>query len=384
MKNKFLLALILVIGSLFALCACGEKEKIPAKWTAEVDGADFVIEFAEGQDIKILQFADLQSEVWQNARTKGLERSLRESRLVNNIPDDVFLEFITEAITKNEPDLIILTGDNICGDTDDLGEQWLKLIHHLDSFKTPWLCVFGNHDSESNMGVTWQAEQLINSEYCIFAEGEVTGNCNYNVLLKQGDEYKYLFYMVDTHGENFNPTGILDDNVDADKAFPAGIYDDQLEWLENSAENIYSTIGQRLPVLIFQHIPPHESGIAVRELYPDTYDKFPFYADREGDLGWATEAHGGIDTGGKYWDIAKRIGCVGMFVGHQHEISTSIVYDGIRITYGLKSSVDSYYNPDMLGSTVINIRAADNSFDIEYVNSELGYPKRTHSNKVDS
>ena len=28
MKNKFLLALILVIGSLFELCACGDKEKI--------------------------------------------------------------------------------------------------------------------------------------------------------------------------------------------------------------------------------------------------------------------------------------------------------------------------------------------------------------------
>ena len=64
MKNRSLFIFSLLMTVIFSLCACGEKEKIPAKWTAEVDGADFVIEFAEGQDIKVLQLTDLQRYDW--------------------------------------------------------------------------------------------------------------------------------------------------------------------------------------------------------------------------------------------------------------------------------------------------------------------------------
>ena len=376
MKNKFLLALILVIGSLFALCACGEKEKIPAKWTAEVDGADFVIEFAEGQDIKVLQLTDLQRYDWQKARSSGMRRNYREERILKGLPDDQELtiwRFVDEAVANSDPDLIVLTGDNISGATDDNGEDWLYLINRMDSYGIPWLCLFGNHDNESGKGVTWQVEQLMNSEYCIFAEGEVTGNSNYNVLIKQGDEYKYLFYLLDTHGEEIGLHSMEEDNIDADKAFPMGLYDDQIEWLKTSASDIYSQINAELPVLIFQHIQPIEYVYARQTQYPDTYLDNPFYATREGDLGFSTGGIGGFDTQGKYWAAAKEIGCVGMFMGHDHSTGVSIVYDGIRITFGMKSSLEAGIDPDLVGSTLITINEKDNSFNVEYHHTDIEF-----------
>lgn len=376
MKNRHLIIFAIILASVLLLCSCGEAEKIPATWTADVDGADFVIEFAEGRDIKILQITDLQTHVWENARSSGMRRTYREERILKGLPDDHELtvwQFVEEAVAKSDPDLIVLTGDNIAGETDDGGEEWLKLIEKMDSYGIPWLCIFGNHDNESGIGVTWQVEQLMNSEYCVFKEGNVTGNCNYNVLIKQGDEYKYLFYLIDTHGEDVGLRNMEEDNIDADKAHSAGIYDDQIEWMRTSASDIYSKIGTELPVLIFQHIPPCESAVAVQTLYPDTYTTFPFYADNEGDLGMSMESLGGIGTDGKYWSAAKEIGCIGMFMGHQHEVATSIVYDGIRITYGLKSSLESGIDPNLIGATQITVNEKDNSFDVEYLHTDIEF-----------
>ena len=377
MKNKTVL-FILSLGLLLSLFACGktETEKQPATWTADVDGADFVIEFAEGRDITVLQLADLQIHVWENARTSGYRRTYREERLIKGLSDDFELtvwRFVEEAIAKADPDLIVLTGDNIAGETDDSGEEWLKLIARMDSYGIPWLCIFGNHDNESGMGVTWQVEQLMNSEYCVFKEGEVTGNCNYNVLLKQGDEYKYLFYLLDTGGEDIGLRNMEEDNIDADKAYSMAIHDDQIEWIKTSAQNIYSEIGTEVPSLIFQHIQPIETMYALQTSYPDTYTEKPFYATKDGDFGSATGGIGGIDTQGKYWAAAKEVGCVGIFMGHDHENAISVVYDGIRLTFGLKSSLECGIDPNLIGGTKITIKEKDNSFNVEYLHTDIEF-----------
>ena len=73
-------------------------------------------------------------------------------------------------------------------------------------------------------------------------------------------------------------------------------------------------------------------------------------------------------------ETAKEVNCVGIFAGHQHKVATSTFYDGIRMTYGLKTGTGDYHDPALLGTTKITLREADNTFDVEYIFSDIEYP----------
>ena len=88
----------------------------------------------------------------------------------------------------------------------------------------------------------------------------------------------------------------------------------------------------------------------------------------------AAESIGGFDTGGQLMETAKEVNCTGIFAGHQHKVATSTFYNGIRLTYGLKTGTGDYHDRGMLGTTKITIREADNSFDVEHIFSEIEYP----------
>ena len=203
--TSLILVGLLIVGS---FSACGNSVK--AEWAknevgvfeGEIEGIDFVINIPEGKDIKILQLTDTQLCDPSKARNET-----RVSQLAGAYYADGITKFqlktggyIRPIVENVKPDLIVLTGDIVYGETDDSGEDLLKMIEHMDSYKIPWAATWGNHDNESAKGVKWQCEQLEKSEYCVFKRGNVTGNSNYNIVLRQGGEIKYIAYMLDTNG----------------------------------------------------------------------------------------------------------------------------------------------------------------------------------------
>ena len=341
-------------------------------------GLDFIIDFPTGKDLTILQITDTQMQTMA-----GVRNELREQQVGNaffsSLPDDFEFRvwrYMDEAVEKAKPDLIVLTGDNIYGELDDSGEMWLALIAKLDSYGIPWCTVFGNHDNESGKGVVWQVEQLLASEYCIFRQGEVAGNSNYNLLIRQGGEAKFLLYMMDSNGCMLKPNnpgeGMMPDNVDIDKIDQtAGFRTNQVSWMTASAKSIREAHGM-VPVLIFYHIPVYESVKAAYKVYPSASGSMPFVPDQAGDLGMATEALSGASSS-RFWRSAKDIGCTGMFVGHQHKVATSIDCEGIRVTYGLKTSTYDYHDPALLGATKITLQERGGAFAVEYLYTDLPY-----------
>ena len=348
------------------------------------DGLDFIIDFPAGKDLTILQLADIQLQTLKGTRSAE-RRSQLSGAYFTGFPagkrnDHEFRawRYVEEAIEKAKPDLIVLTGDNVFGETDDSGKDWLEFVARMDSYGIPWCPVFGNHDNESGKGVLWQIEQLEQSEYCIFKQGTVSGNSNYNLLVRQGGEAKYLLYMMDSNGckvrTDVAGAGLMPDNPDIDLIVQdAGFCDDQLVWMRNSgnaARKAYGTV----PSLLFFHIPDYSAWKCVKNTYGDEMDQFPFYPDREGDTGFALESLGGYDNG-PFWGYAKEIGCIGMFVGHRHKVATSIVCEGIRVTYGLKTGTYDYHDESMLGSTKITLSETAGEMAVEYVPTELSYNK---------
>ena len=222
----------------------------------------------------------------------------------------------------------------------------------------------------------WQVEQLLKSEYCIFRQGSVSGNSNYNLLIRQGGEAKYLLYMLDSNGCKVKPSnpgeGMMPDNPDIDLIVQdGGFRNDQIGWMRDSGKSIRKAYGE-VPSLLFFHIPDYTAWKLTKEIYGDRMDTFPFTPDREGDLGTSLETLGGYDNG-RFWAYAKELDCIGMFVGHQHKVATSILCDGIRVTYGLKTGTYDYHSEELLGSTKIILSKESGEMTVEYVHTELPY-----------
>ena len=150
--------------------------------------------YLKGEDLVILQITDTQLQSLKGARNTTRRTQISNAFFANGLGrthTQRVWRYADEAVERVKPDLIVLTGDNIYGELDDSGEMWLELIEKMDSYGIPWCVVFGNHDNESGKGVRWQVEQLEKSEYCVFRQGSVSGNSNYNLLIRQGGEAKY-------------------------------------------------------------------------------------------------------------------------------------------------------------------------------------------------
>lgn len=344
---------------------------------------DFAIDIPDGREIRILQLTDIQT-----IHLEGVRETPGDTRLYQvrgaffsdeaSHNDEIRAwRYVREGVSLAHPDLIVLTGDNIYGQTDDDGRQWTDFCTVLDSLGIPWAVVFGNHDNESGKGVSWQIEQVQKTKYGMICPGNITGNCNYTVGIRQGGQYRTVLYMMDTNGCHVydNPgEGMAAVNVDRDRiASASGIHDDQLAWMKSSYRTITESCKYQVPSMIFMHIPSAEFADAVDVLYPGARSEKRFVPDRVGDFGISYEKATGFGDGGKFWNTAKEIGCTNIFAGHQHRIATSIVYDGIRLTYGMKTGTYDYFHQDMLGSTLITLCDQDTSPIVEYLHSRLEY-----------
>ena len=96
------------------------------------DGLDFVIDFPAGKDLTILQLADIQLQTLKGARSAERRSQLSGAYFTGfpsgkrNDHDFRAWRYVEEAIEKVKPDLILLTGDNVFGETDDSGADWLE------------------------------------------------------------------------------------------------------------------------------------------------------------------------------------------------------------------------------------------------------------------
>ena len=316
---------------------------------------DFTVEVESGREMRVLQLSDTQIIESEQQRTHNRLATSQYNRWVTAKKDENYHNCITDVIKNYKPDLIIITGDLVYGEFDDSGKSLLEFINFMDSFKIPWAPVFGNHDNESYKGADWQCKQLENSSYCLFKQRELTGNGNYTVGLKQDNIYKRVFFMLDSNGcSNMSDESLS--NGHSKKT--AGFGEDQIKW--------YTTISQKI-----HSIEPYVKLSAVFHIQLKVFEKafakygydtnIPFDIESldnkaETDFGFiGAKLKSAWDSDENVWQSLKNSGFDSIFVGHEHANSGSIIYDGIRLQYGQKSSTydrANYINPD--GELIIN------------------------------
>ncbi len=306
---------------------------------------DFIVEVPAGRDPIVLQLTDTQ--IIDAGQIRPGRDGVDKAFWATDQIEERCYNYLTEVINATNPDLILLTGDNVYGEFDDNGSVWTSFVNFMDSFEIPWAPIYGNHDAESKMGVDWQCEQLENAEYCLFDQKELTGNGNYSVGIVQGDKLTRVFYMMDTNGYGNASEATL---ANGHSVQTVGFKQDQIDWYTKQIE-ILKEVSPETKLSFAYHIQQHS--------FAEAYGKYGFKAGEqsqdinidllenkaEGDFGYiGRDLKGEWDSSNQVYEGFKRMGVDSIFVGHEHCNSASVVYEGIRFQFGQKSSQYDRFN----------------------------------------
>ncbi len=325
--------------------------------------ADFILNAEAGKPYKILQLTDMQViDAAQQRRPDRLSPPEVEKWLTEKAAQNCF-DPITRLVREVKPDLILITGDIVYGEFDDSGESLNRFLAFMGALDTPWAPVFGNHDNESKIGVAEQCRRYAAAKNCLFRRGDVTGNSNYTLGIREGDRLVRVLYMADSNGcGNCSDPAVRRSH---------GFGEDQLEWIRDTAAAL------KAPGFFCCHIPTADAVDAFVECGYQSAETpenpTPFV------IGETVPAHHPEDFGYKNERIVER-GCTqrlaplfrecgidGAFYGHFHKINTSILYEGIRYTFGTKTGTYDYHTPGKLGGTLITLEADRSRFTVEHL-----------------
>ena len=282
----------------------------------------------DGEDFQILLFSDIQL-------------------MGDPFGDPKALDLVDELVNEVQPDFIMTTGDNTAWSFSDVVVK--KLISQMETYGIPWGVTFGNHDSEGRADREWQGNQYESAQFSVFEAGpsNIHGIGNYVVnIVDEHGEPVYALIMMDS-----NTTRKYEDGVDYDY-----IYDDQIAWYTWVAE------GQpTVPSMLFFHIPLPEFDEAIAQWQAGELDAAACFGE-------INEAVCDAPVNSGMFDIVKALGSTThIFVGHDHVNCLSVEFEGIRLTYGLKTGPTSYYDRRLQGATLITIKADTNEVIVEYL-----------------
>ncbi|GHU29531.1 phosphohydrolase [Spirochaetia bacterium] len=286
-----------------------------------------------GSDFRILQLADTQ-----------LENNAAKIERTFNI--------ISDAVSDTNPDMLVLTGDNVSGFSNyALGK---RLIAFLDTFEIPYALVMGNHDGEGifnnkKMGGIYGA-----GTYSLFTNGpkNLPGSGNYGInIVNESGDILYALIMIDSNryrGRGYDY-----------------IYPEQIAWYEWYIKGVsterygtYNAAAHVLQSLSFFHIPLPEMNDVRAEMRAanpaaeqDAFRENPCPPD--------------INTG-MFQKMKDLNSTTYMVNGHDHINRLDYEYQGIHFVYGLKTGTCSYYDEDRLGATLITIKD-DLSIQVDFI-----------------
>lgn len=277
---------------------------------------------------------------------------------------------IRTVVNQEKPDLITLTGDQVWAAFTKYSIK--ALIKTMDSFKIPWAPVMGNHDGEGNADANKIADMYEESEYCVFKKGpnNIGGIGNYIINIKENDKIIHTLFMMDSGSGRSYPDEYKDnyiyDKVVNDKGetedFQVGanydfIKESQIEWYKWAVNGIKEYNNNvMVESTAFFHIALPEYYFAYKHWEQNDFDPSIGFGEKNEDI-----CSPKVNSG--FFDVMKELGSTkNVIVGHDHVNSFSVLYQGIRLSYGLKTGDRCYAKQDgsLNGGTVITIGSKTN------------------------
>ena len=235
----------------------------------------------------------------------------------------------TEALLKEEieqgsPNLIIFTGDTFMDATKSIVDSFFTFA---DSFDIPFAFTYGNHDAQGDYDKFYIPDRIMgcrNSMYIDYNDDDLFGQTNYYIDIVDNNYVKYRVYIIDSNSY-YAPDGFTE-KYDV-------IHEEQIAHIEDIAKNDTS---YSVNSLAFFHIPLYEYDDAYKLYYDGTnYDtSMGFGKNREK-----------VSYGYKRTDAFARMKAAGinsMFVGHDHINDSTLMYQDVILSYGVKSTREIY------------------------------------------
>ena len=289
------------------------------------------------------------------------------------------LEMLDCAYDAVQPDLVVLTGDNVHGNHLDENRLGMRtdnvqtirqnirkalsyILEPLEARQIPFCMIYGNHDDLNPL--TKQEQADLYKEYsCFFGlnSDEPQLDCDtYNIPIYSSDGERVVFnlWMLDSAGK--------DDG--SGKGF-CYVKPETIAWYKRKSEALREANGGvPVPSLMFQHVPVPQ----VTELFipcgaddPDAVhwqgpDKKPYKLDTTRADGYAAEYPDVCEADFCQLDAIREMGDVCALVfGHDHANNFSAVLEGVPILQSPGASFRSYGTKRARGVRVFEIDEAD-------------------------
>lgn len=137
----------------------------------------------------------------------------------------------------------------------------------------------------------------------------------------------------------------------------------QIEWYKWAIKGAEKVNGGEMPESIaFFHIAIPEFYTAYIRWKESGYDPEMGFGEKNEEVCCPS-----INSG--FFDAVKELGSTkNIVVGHDHVNNYSIMYEGVRLTYGLKTGDRCYANDDLNGGTVLTVTKDGVTTEHKYVN----------------
>lgn len=289
--------------------------------------------------LKIAQFADLHFGTEGNA--------------YHNDKVDRTHKYMQDIVDTQSPDLIVCSGDNIMS----LGtEKLAEFVELMESYKTPWTFIYGNHDAEgvaagftkkdlSDYLDTCDTQYLLYNSGYIDTDGNRYGNFSISVLNSDGTKMLGAIILLDS--------GTYDGSINSYQSITEG----QIAWYGTEIDKLgalYKGEGV-MPSIVFAHIQLPEYYDAYKAALNGNGAEFIIRQDISDAYLQSVKSGGPTDKNTGFFDVLKqKQSTVAYFCGHEHLMDFQVEYQGIKLCFGPQTGFSTLFDDnDMPRETYI-------------------------------
>ncbi len=319
-------------------------------------------EYFENWSVEQVYTRDYAIELEKDPQKDFVILNLTDIQLIDlNAYDEMGTEseaMIKRLVDEQKPDLITLTGDNAWGML-----AYIRLVDFIDSFGIPWAPVMGNHDGEYTTNEFWCSYLFEEAENCLWKFGpKDMGYGNYIINITENDKIIHTLFMMDTHSSATYKTDDGNEVSGYDH-----LWDNQIQWYTWAVEGIEKIAQTKVESSVFIHIPVYEMRTVYNSNYNTATNAYTGeYTDTSFGVTYEAPCVGVVNN--HFMDVVTELGSTkNIIFGHDHNNNSSILYNGVRLTYGMKLGKGCYYHPSLQGGTVLKVDSAGKG-SIEHIN----------------